>query len=255
MFWNVFAGLVIGLIILYGVNIFLAAGILGPVKEGAEKNRPANLELTFISSECESCNAMGGILPFIKGQGVKITRETNLTTGEGAALISKYGIRTLPALIVTGEVSKENVQNIWTSLDAKQSQGAMIISGIPPYFDIGEQKVKGAVELLILRDEDCEGCYNPLLHLTVLRQFGVFVENAAEYNVSSGIGASVIAKYNITKVPTIVFSPDASLYQALNQVWPSVGTVESDGWYVFRAVEVMGTYKDLVNNTVVNATR
>ena len=32
------------------------------------------------------------------------------------------------------------------------------------------------------------------------------------------------------------------------QIWPSIGTTETDGSYVFRLVEDMGVYKNLKTN-------
>jgi len=74
------------------------------------------------------------------------------------------------------------------------------------------------------------------------------------YDISSPQGKDLIAKYNITKAPTLLISPEAKAYDTLTQVWTEVGTVESDGWYVFRATEQMGNYTDLLTNQVMNAT-
>ncbi len=250
---NIFTGLAAALIIIYGVNIFLTAGILGPVKSESESIRPANLELTLISSDCEACNAMAGVVPFIKSQNVKIVKERNVSLSgrESGELIAKYGIQNVPALVITGEVSKENAAALWQQIGVTPSGGAVVVKDIPPYYSLAEKKVMGVVEVIILQDS-CTGCYDPLTHMQVLNRFGVFIDNVAEYNASSGVGENLALKYNITKVPTIILSPDASVYSSLNLVWPSVGNVESDGWYVFRNVEIMGTYRDIANNTIVN---
>ena len=67
-------------------------------------------------------------------------------------------------------------------------------------------------------------------------------------------GKNLVGKYNIKKVPTVLLSPEASAYEALSQVWERVGTVESDGVFVFREMEAINqTYKDLNNNKIVQA--
>jgi len=59
-------------------------------------------------------------------------------------------------------------------------------------------------------------------------------------------------KYNITKVPALLVSPDAKYYQNLNTAWAEVGTIAPDGWYIFRSTEVMGIYKNLLTGQIVN---
>lgn len=64
-------------------------------------------------------------------------------------------------------------------------------------------------------------------------------------------GKTLLKQYNITKVPIMLASPDAKLYASFVQVWPQVGNVAGDGWYVMRNPEVLGTYKDLTTGQVI----
>jgi len=68
----------------------------------------------------------------------------------------------------------------------------------------------------------------------------------------------LVAQYNITKVPTIIMSPDVKYYELNNfqTVWKQVGTIENDGYYVFRSMRALNgvIYKDLSLNKTVNAT-
>ena len=66
--------------------------------------------------------------------------------------------------------------------------------------------------------------------------------NAAKY---------ILKKYNITKVPVILISPDAGVYSGFVSAWPQVGDVSGDGWYIMRKPEALGTYKDLLTGQVV----
>ena len=69
----------------------------------------------------------------------------------------------------------------------------------------------------------------------------------------SGEGQGLISKYKITRVPTILTSPESDQYTNLKNVWKNVGTVESDGWYVFREMQQLrgAVYKDLTTNQIV----
>ncbi|MBS3108477.1 hypothetical protein J4409_01265 [Candidatus Woesearchaeota archaeon] len=62
----------------------------------------------------------------------------------------------------------------------------------------------------------------------------------------------MVKKYGIKAAPTIILSEEASVYNVLNGIWSQVGTVESDGVYVFRNIEVIGEiYKDLSSDKII----
>ena len=65
-------------------------------------------------------------------------------------------------------------------------------------------------------------------------------------------GKELFAKYNITKVPTIILSSDVSAYPT-KQILKQFFSVQKDGSYVFTRVSGVGTYKDLTTNQVVQA--
>ena len=253
-----FFGLVVVLIVLYGINIFATNQIINPLKSYAVKERPANLHLTLITNDCDNCYDMNNAVSFIKSQAnVKIITEKNLTYTDKVAqeLVSANNIKTLPALVITGETLQDNVMPLWNSMGAEFVGNVVIVSDIPPYYSLDAQKIVGLVQVTKLTDESCVECYDVENHMTILPRFGVYVDKSIPYDVSSANGKTLVQKYNITKVPTIVLSSDASAYTSLNNVWEDVGTVESDGQYVFRAVEQMGIYKDLSQNKIINATR
>ncbi len=254
---NVFLGLVVALIVLYGINLYITGKTISPIKASAESQKPPNLHLTLITNDCKNCYNITNVVSFIKGQDVKIIQEKNLsyTSNEAQKLISENNIKSLPALVITGETLQDNVISLWNNIGAEYVGNVVIVSGIPPYYSLDEQRVVGVVQVIKLTDNSCTGCYNVELHMQILPRFGVYANSSLTYDISTNNGKTLLQKYNITKVPTMVLSPDASVYPALNQIWGDVGTVEKDWWYVFRAVEQMGTYKDLSQNKIINATR
>ncbi len=252
---NLFFGLIVVLIILYGINIFATYNILSPTKASLEERRPANLHLTLITNDCENCYDMSNLIAFIKRQNVKIIQEKNLSLSdeEAQSLISQYSIRSLPALIITGETFKENIASLWDTLGVQPVNDVVVFDDIPPYYSLREQRVVGLVEVIKLTDNSCVECYDVENHMNILPNFGIYVDKALTYDISSPKGKELVDKYGITKVPTILLSPDASIYPALTRIWDNVGTVEEDGWFVFTATEQMGTYKDLSSNQIISA--
>ncbi len=62
----------------------------------------------------------------------------------------------------------------------------------------------------------------------------------------------MIAKYSVEKVPTVILGGDLEIYEGFDAVWEQVGTIEEDGSYVFRELDVLGqqiVYKDLGDET------
>jgi len=86
-----------------------------------------------------------------------------------------------------------------------------------------------------------------------LLRFGIVINNEKTYDINSPEGKQFIQKYNIKKVPIIILSPDANYYLSLKQAWRSVGSTESDGWFVMRNPEAIGTYWDIELNKIVEA--
>lgn len=254
---NAFIGLVIALVILYGINIFLTNSALEPIRSKLQQEKPANLHFTLITTaDCENCYDMSQVADFIKRQNVNIIQEKNLNykNGEAQDIIAKNGIESLPALVITGEVSQANIAHMWVSMGVEPADNAVVIDHIPPYYSLGTDSVVGLVDVIRLTDNSCTECYDVENHMQILPSFGIYVDKSLTYDVSSATGKELLQKYSIKNVPTIILSPDVSVYPSLVDIWNDIGTVESDGWYVFRSTELMGTYKNLALNRIVNST-
>jgi cold shock CspA family protein len=91
------------------------------------------------------------------------------------------------------------------------------------------------------------------MHVPIVKRFQVYLESTKTVDASSNEGKSLISKYNITAVPTILITGDVSVYDPLAAIWPSVGSVEEDGVYVFRTMSAVrgSVYKDLSTGQVV----
>ncbi|HLC48694.1 MAG TPA: hypothetical protein VJI13_06480 [Candidatus Norongarragalinales archaeon] len=62
---------------------------------------------------------------------------------------------------------------------------------------------------------------------------------------------NITKTYNITKIPTVLVSPESKDYPAFMTVYKQIGGFEKDGWFVFRNFQVLegAWYFDLVTNT------
>lgn len=252
---NILIVLALALIFLYSINLVYTSKIFSPIRAQAAEQKPASLSFFLIKNDCENCFDMGSYIKLIKAQNVRVIQENTLNVNDKTAqnLIKQHAITSLPAMVVTGEVSKASLAQLWSGLGGVQSDSAVVIQGVPPYYDLSARKVVGLVDVIYLADDSCLECYDVNDHQLILQRFGISVDQSLPRDASSEEGKALIKKYSITKLPTILLSPAASAYTGLVQVWPQVGTKGADGWYVFRSVELMGTYKNLSSGKIVNA--
>jgi len=209
----------------------------------------------IIDSSCEKCVDLTSISSILKQQGMFIQNEQFIeyNSNEGQQLISQFGVKEIPAVLISEEVDYyPKVKDALIQSGATKKEGFYSVhSTIPPYRDLSQNKVVGLVDLVYLTKDDCSICYDVSVNRNILLRFGLTLNKENTYDINSPEGKQLMQKYNIKKVPIIILSPDAKYYPSLEQVWKSVGTVESDGWFVMRNPQVIGTYWDLENESVV----
>ena len=172
-------------------------------------------------------------------------------------MIAKYNITKVPTLVFSAEMGEySEVRAGWNVLGTVEQDGAFVIRAAQalgiPYYDLQKKEVIGILDVTYITDNSCETCYNVSVHKLILQRFGIKIGKETTVDISEAGGKALLDKYKITKVPTIVLSEDASAYPALQQVWPTVGSVEIDGIFVFRKPEAMtgSLYKDLATGQV-----
>jgi len=217
------------------------------------------VSLTHLKKDnCDECYNLSPIIDQLSQVGMKIgnLKEIDINTKEGKALIKKYDIQKAPVIIINNEVEAypEIVNNL-AKIVTRKDDGVFVTQLLGmPYYDIQEKKVKGLVKMTVILDESCSECYNPDdFHKVIFQKMGIAFKEEKRIDISSPDGKDIIEKYNIEKVPTILVTGDIEEYPGLISSWGDVGTVESDGVYVFRKLEVVELpYKDLSTNKVIN---
>jgi hypothetical protein len=233
---NKLLGVVIGvLLILYAVNIFFTNQLIN-----AWVDEPVALTFTLISApDCERCVDPKQIVSVIDAAH-NIDYETSVVEFDstiGAKYIDMYGIAKLPAVVVSGDVRNERVLGAWESFRGRTVDDSIIIDDLIPFYDLAERKNKGVVDVVILMDSSCESCLDPNAYLGMVQKLGLAAGEVLGHDLASAEGSALIKNYQITKLPAVLLSPDASEYENLDKVWQEVGTIEEDGWYVFREVQ------------------
>ena len=237
-FGNIFIGLTVLLGILLVINLLLTSSLNKDLRKSAqelkEKLKPAKIEITSIkNSKCSDCFDISAVLSYVKSSNVNATKEkiVEFDSKDGRDLIKKYGIKKIPALVVTGEIEKVSIEGLEKNEDA-----LLFTETSPPYTDALTGKIEGMVALYILKDSSCDKCNDLVQLISQIKAAGVKVSTEKKIESSSDEGKELIKKYSIGFAPAIILSKEAAAYDIMQEAWLQIGTKEDDGSYVLRSV-------------------
>ncbi len=207
---------------------------------------------------CNQCLDPKLTVEQFKKANVKIVdqKEVVWNSDEGQKLISQYKITKLPTFLFSSDIDVyDDIKANWSNLGTIEPDKTYVARNLfLPYRDLEKGQILGLVNLIYLIDSSCADCYkvDTVQKPILVQYYGVGINSEQTVDISSGKGQNLVDRYKITKVPTILLSPEASQYITLKNVWKNVGTVESDGWYVFREMQQLGkvVYKDLSTNQI-----
>ncbi len=204
-------------------------------------------------TDCTTCVSGQKMISDLELAGMYFSSKSSLTyeSAEGQELIARNEIKVLPAVVLSEDAGYYS-KTLSDILSQKNSEGKYVIEATQPiYYDIALKRRRGEVSITFLNDSSCSNCSDVTYNLAILAGYGLVPQNQTVLDISSDGGKALVAKYNITKVPTFVLEGDGTLYVSLISVWPSVGTFETDGKMVFRSPDIMGPYVDLATGSVV----
>jgi len=227
-----------------------------PYYDLAENRVKGKVTLTVLSDKtCKDCFDLSKIVSQLKEAQIKIVSETavDAKSDEGKALVAKYKIEKLPTLVFNKEALEYDViKQVWDQVGSKESDGSLVLRFVnPPYLNVSTGKTEGLVGLTYLVDKTCDTCYNASVLKGLFEQsFSISFNKEETVDVSSTKGKTLVKKYNIELVPTVVMSKEAGAYPGLVENWAQVGTQE-EGAFVFTKVPVLKGYFDQSGGTLV----
>lgn len=226
------------------------------ILEKKEKQRPPNMVATLIKlKNCQPCNKVNeNIINYLKSLKInfKDIREIVYNKKGQIPLIQELNINLLPAIILTGEIDKnETIKNILEFIGARKNKYIVISGVLPPYYDLQKGLFKGNFEIIYLVKKNCKGCYDVKRHKRILERFSMYPSSEKEVDIDSIEGKKLVSDFNIKKIPTIILKGDLSVYENFDKIWKNVGKIVEDNIYIFDSVERMGGYFDLSKNTFI----
>jgi len=203
--------------------------------------------------EADNCAQCFSLDPFIASlqEEIFITNITKLKESEAKNFLNIYNLTKLPALIISqdAEVYKSFTE-AWKQFGERAKDGSYLLKDInPPYKEVMTGLTRGLVTITYISDKTCKTCYDVKNHKVILaNRLGISLVKEKELDITEA--QQLLDKYKIKAVPTIILSSEIKDYK-LEPVLTKVGTYELDNTFVFREVEVMGTYKDLKTEKII----
>ena len=223
---------------------------------------------TIVDNECFSCkyasvpigsaavnySLLGDTFREI-GVGVSENDVFDANSSEGKALIEKYNATRLPFMILSKDIEAyPELAAAFKNISDIDPDGNYVLSKLsPPYLDLKTGKEEGKLTFIFIKASGaCDPeCYDYNVHVQALKRLGMTAETTYYYDYDSTLGKNITKTYNITKIPTVLVSPESKDYPAFMTVYKQIGGFEKDGWFVFRNFQVLegAWYFDLVTDT------
>jgi thiol-disulfide isomerase/thioredoxin len=197
--------------------------------------------IVVIAEDCEACDDFGSVIESLKQNSVVFSevRQISFGSSEAEDLITKYEIQRVPSLLLSTDIDAYHVAQNLGRAGFDYKGGYYVAESGAPYVETDTHNVRGLVSLVMVTDDSCGECYDVTVHKQILRSYGVFISEEKTADINSSEGKELVEKYGLTKVPTVVLNGDVAVYSALADIWQQVGTVEEDGAYVFRELDVL----------------
>jgi hypothetical protein len=177
----------------------------------------------------------------------------------GKKLVQSYNITRLPAYVLSKDIAEyPEIFEALKKIGTIEGDGKLVLRDLnPPYYDLVAKKESGDVKLVYINSGKlCSpDCYNYTFHEAAIAKFGVLIAGITDYSYDSKEGKELIGKYNVTKIPTVLISPEVKEFKSFTSVSDQIGGFAKDGWFVFNKFEnIQGSYYyDIPTNKTLQA--
>lgn len=207
-------------------------------------------------SSCKECIDFNSVLNTLEQSGVVLGEHKILekSTSEAQKLINNFNLEKLPTLLISDDVEMYSISEKMKASGLLKQNSFFVVESPAPYVEIKTGDVRGLVKVTLITDLTCDNCYDVNMHKEILTGMNMALNEEKIVDINSAEGLKLKILHNLVKVPTVIITGDLDAYTGFDQVWKQVGTIELNGAYVFRNLELLGPgiiYKDLLTGKVV----
>ncbi len=234
--------LVIGVLVI--VIIILAIYLYAPKSTGIEKY---TIEITEITGDCEECFDTGVLVDSLTQENDVEIKAHNLfdyNSKEGKEIITRYNLKTVPAMIIFSKDLEEI--NINPELFSTFPKYAIFDKSVP-YIDLNTGEIKGIVHLKEIQSDGCMECV-PLSQLKIqFEQMNVKIGSYEVIGSYSDKGKELIEKNNLSFTSSLLISKDIEEYWWVFDPMKD-SLIEKEDGYLFKSP--LAPYVDIKNNEI-----
>lgn len=246
--------LIVALAVLF-VALFLLFGKMNVLNFQKSENTP-KAKIIEVVNDCKDCfdvNALYDSLTKENSFEVKNMVKYDYNSKEGKEAIEKYGLSSVPSLIV---VSKDIEELGLNSEVFTFNKNYAIFNSAVPYLDLDSGEIKGLVNITEVVNATCFDCSSLSNVKDQFESLGIKINNYKVSDISFSEGQNLVQENDLTLVPALLISKNIDEYKSLFSKLKDY-FIEKENYYVlnfpaYPAYDInSGEVKGLVNATYV----
>ncbi|MFZ5501612.1 MAG: hypothetical protein ACOY58_06865, partial [Candidatus Micrarchaeota archaeon] len=173
-------------------------------------------------SDCRYCADGGSFIASLQGIPASMVFSETKTyfqdDPEAIELIERLNITEIPTILLSDDVQSYPIYNELGNL-GDVNDGWFVLRDVPaPYVDLPANETRGLVKTIYLFDQSCADCFDIRGFASYLSDAtGIAIEQETYFDVRSDDGAAIARNYNVSRIPTLLLSPDADYYTGFRE--------------------------------------
>ena len=216
-------------------------GVVVPYQDITSGETKGKVKTIIINDKtCTGCSDLNLIVDGLKSGGMIFSENQVIESTKAKDLIEKYAVKKLPALLISEEIEAYPVSANLAQGGINKNKGYYLIESNPPYIDVKTKSLRGNIKLTLVDDKSCKECFDANVINQLISSIGLSFTEVKTIDINSVEGGKAKTQYNLDKIPTSIISGDLTAYEGLDLFWKQLGTIESDGSYIFRNYKQLG---------------
>lgn len=194
---------------------------------------------TVEAPDCERCTESIQLDEILEDSGVYVETAENISPDQADEKGFDAEIERAPAYLVSEHVLEyEGGQEFIEGMGFEEINGGYRSYVRYPAYNFSSQQVNGLVDMVKIGFEECDECYDEEIHTEIVQNIiGPGLNDVETKDVTRS--GDLVEEYEISQVPTFILQGDMDKYPELMAAWEQVGTVEEDGTFVFRNLDIL----------------
>jgi len=189
-------------------------------------------------TECDFCSNVDPLIEQIKQEDINIIgiKEIDYKQENAQKLLEKINAKTVPTIVIRGDAFTKTsfFKNLSSDDIEKKADKFVLSSFVPPLTNIETGEILGMVSVIHIKDRECTKCSDLNHAINRFKELGININNIKEIDKADKEAQELIKKYNIKKIPILIFDQQLHYYQLIRKNWEFYGSIEQDKTMIMR---------------------